>query len=149
MTPTLTFLLAEDDPNDLYLIEHALKRCPEKLQWRHVRDGVEGQEYFEGNHQYADRHLFPLPDVVLMDLKMPRLNGFDFLQWLRHEGPFDLRSTPVVVLTSSRETSDVTRAYELGANSYLVKPARFELFAKIIRELTASWSQTLHQPAVF
>jgi len=146
METTHTFLLVEDEPNDAFFVERAFKRCPKHLQLRHVRDGVEAREYIQGENEFGHRDLFPMPDVVLLDLKVPRLNGFDFLQWIRNEAPLDARSIPVAVLTSSHEPSDVARAYKLGANTYFVKPSNVNVLVTTIQDLAASWSKRLSEP---
>src|SRR5215469_4200237 len=120
---TITFLLAEDDPYDAFCVEQEFKRGPGHLCLRRVCDGVEAMEYVEGKGEYADRERHPLPDVILLDLKLPRMDGFKFLEWLRQRAPEALRRTPVVVLSSSTVEADVSRAYLLGADSYVVKPA--------------------------
>src|SRR5580700_370314 len=116
------FLLAEDDPHDAHSFEEEFKHAPNHLQLRTVRDGVEAIQYMEGKGPYADRAKFPVPDVVLLDLRMPRVDGYDFLKWLRHKAPEKMRLIPVVVISSSTSEADVTRSYELGANSYVIKP---------------------------
>ncbi len=87
--------------------------------------------------EFGDRKKNPLPVLILLDLKMPRMNGFEFLRWLRNEP--DLKKIIVVILTSSSESPDINRAYELGANSYLVKPVRFEDLIRIVKELHLYW----------
>lgn len=143
MQNTTMFLLAEDDLNDAYFVEQEFKRGPGHLQLRSVRDGAQAIEYMEGKGDFANRDRFPLPDVVLLDLKMPRVNGFEFLEWLRKDGPDTTRQIPVVVLTSSAETSDVHRAYELGATSYFLKPVNLHEFQGRIKELGSYWGKNL------
>lgn len=140
---TTTFLLAEDDPYDAFCVEQEFKHGPDHLCLRRVGDGVQAMEYLEGRGEYADRQRYPLPDAILLDLKMPRMNGFEFLEWLRQRAPEALRRTPVVVLSSSTMEADVSRVYLLGADSYVVKPADMRLYRACIKELGACWSQHL------
>lgn len=140
---TTTFLLAEDDPYDAFCVEQEFKRGPDHLCLRRVGDGVQAMEYLDGAGEYADRQRYPLPDAILLDLKMPRMNGFEFLEWLRQRTPEALRRTPVVVLSSSTTEADVSRAYLAGADSYVVKPADMRLYRACIRELGTFWSQHL------
>jgi CheY-like chemotaxis protein len=102
-----------------------------------VGDGDEAMAYLQGEDKFADRQRHPLPSLVLLDLKMPRLNGFEVLSWLRQQEPF--RRVPVVVLTSSNHQVDVKRAYDLGANSYLIKPVGFEALMEVARAIQHYW----------
>ena len=130
----MTILLAEDDPNDADLIGIALGRAglPHTLQ--HVPDGEAAISYLTGQEDFANRNEFPRPDVVLLDLKMPRKDGLDVLQWLRAQG--DYAGLPVIVLTSSDEPKDIKRAYELGATSYLTKSATFQNVLELLAKLS-------------
>lgn len=140
------FLLLEDDPNDLFFVEHEFKEAGNSVSLHNVRDGVEAQHYLRGDGKFADRHCYPVPRVILMDLKMPRLNGFDFLDWLRHDAPGQLRFIPAVVMSSSVLQSDVVRSYELGANSYVVKPVNWDEFRHRIKAVSAYWAQCVRIP---
>jgi CheY-like chemotaxis protein len=143
-----TFLLVEDDPNDAFLVELELKHeAPEiKLHW--VSDGHEAMDYLEGKPPYVNRKTHPLPDVILLDLRMPRVGGFDFLEWLHSHSPYDFRLIPVIVMSSSNLQEDVKRAYELGANSYFVKPFHFGAFRERIRLLGIMWGEYVETPKV-
>lgn len=126
-----TILHIEDDPNDVLLFQHACRKGGRNLNVQSVGDGDEAIAYFAGQDQFADRERHPLPHLVLLDLKMPRVNGFEVLAWLRrHER---LHRLPVVVLTSSNHEADVKHAYDLGANSYLVKPVGFEALVELVK----------------
>src|SRR3954470_21629342 len=93
-----TFLLVEDDPNDAHLVELEFNKMSHlRLKW--VRDGAEAIQYLEGRGQYKDRQSFPMPDVILLDLKMPGVGGFDFLRWLQRESPGVLKLIPVIVMS--------------------------------------------------
>src|SRR5207249_5534648 len=100
-------------------------------------DGDEAVEYLGGTGRYQDRTRYPLPALVLLDLKLPRKNGIEVLHWLRQQPA--LRRLPVVVLTSSKEPNDVNRAYDQGANSYLVKPLGFDALLNLVRSLNVYW----------
>ncbi len=137
MIPSSLILLVEDDPNDVILIKRAFDRARIANPIQVARDGEEAIAYLAGSEPYHDRSLYPLPMLVLLDLKMPRKSGFDVLAWIRaQEG---LRRLPVVVLTSSKDTPDINRAYDLGANSYLVKPVAFEALIEMVKTLGFYW----------
>lgn len=137
MTPLAPrVLLIEDDPNDILLLERAFGKAQLAAPLQ-VNNGEEAIAYLAGQGAYADRAQHPLPQLVLLDLKLPRKSGLDVLRWLRQQ-PI-LQRLPVVVLTSSRESSDVNRAYELGANSYLVKPVRSQDLVDMVKTLDLYW----------
>lgn len=129
-------LLVEDDPNDILLLERAFGKAQLTAPLQ-VNDGEEAIAYLAGEGNYADRERHPLPNLVLLDLKLPKKSGLEVLHWLRQQPV--LQRLPVVVLTSSREHSDVNRAYELGANSYLVKPVRSQDLVEMIKTLDVYW----------
>jgi len=132
-----TILLVEDDADDALLIQRAFRKAQIANPIQVVSDGDEAVAYLSGAEPYGDRRQFPLPVLILMDLKMPRRSGFEVIEWLRsHPG---LKRTPVVVLTSSREPVDVNRAYELGANSYLLKPVTFETLQEMMKAISLYW----------
>jgi CheY-like chemotaxis protein len=140
------FLLVEDDPNDVFIIEQEFKRAGQGIRLSTVHDGIEARRYLEGDGEYGEREKFPLPDVILLDLKMPRFSGFDFLEWLRYKGPQHLNWTPVVVVSSSALQKDVDRAYALGVNSYIVKPVEWKLFRERIKALGVYWGEHVETP---
>lgn len=137
-------LLAEDDPNDVLLIQRAFQKAGLETVLKVVRDGEQAIDYLSGRGQYANRTRFPLPFLLLLDLKMPGTDGFEVLQWVRAEP--DLRRTLVIVLTSSNLQADVDRAYELGANSYLVKPVEFSQMVNMIQRFEAYWTEMNRTP---
>src|SRR5947208_3928352 len=116
-------LLAEDDSNDVLLIQRAFQKAGLRNALKVVADGADAIEYLSGHGNYADRDKFPLPFLLLLDLKMLGTDGFEVLQWVRSEP--DLKRLLGVVLTSSELQEDVDGAYALGANSYLVKPVEY------------------------
>lgn len=132
-------LLAEDDPNDTLLIRRAFQKAGLGDILKTVSDGGQTIDYLRGIDDYADRGRFPLPFMVLLDLKMPGTDGFEVLQWLRSQP--DFKRLLVVVLTSSNLQADVDRAYDLGANSYLVKPVEFNEMVNMIQRFEAYWTE--------
>ena len=132
-------LLAEDDPNDTLLIRRAFQKAGLGDCLKNVADGEQAIDYLRGVGQYADRAKYPLPFLLLLDLKMPGTNGFQVLQWLRSQT--DLKRLLVVVLTSSNLQADVDRAYDMGANSYLVKPVEFAEMVNMIQRFEAYWTE--------
>src|SRR5438876_3723658 len=115
----------------------ALQRSVAGIPLFIVSDGLELVSYLKGEGSYADRRRYPFPDLVLLDLKMPRMDGLEVLRWLRQQ-PI-LKRLPVIVLTNSSRQSDAELAYEVGANSYLVKPTRSEDFVKTMRIISDFW----------
>lgn len=130
-------LLVEDDPNDILLIQRAFAKACLVNPLKVVRDGEQAINYLSGTGDFADRGRYPLPSLILLDLKLPRKSGLEVLEWLRQQ-PM-LKQTPVIVLTSSKESSDVSRAYDLGANSYLIKPVGFEGLLELVKSIGMYW----------
>lgn len=126
-----TILLVEDDENDILLIRRAFQKANVINPLVVVRDGEEAVAYL------ADLDGRPVPEVILLDLKLPRRDGFEVLEWLRAQP--GLRRLPVVILTSSSQMPDIQRAYDLGANSYLVKPVSFDGLLEMVRTLGFYW----------
>jgi CheY-like chemotaxis protein len=138
MEANIPILLVEDDPNDVWLVKHAFQSTNIANPLRIVNDGQEAVDYLRGAGQFGDRSAFPLPKLVLLDLKMPRLNGFDVITWMRKHFPWKL--TPIIVLSSSALPQDVNRAYELGANAYMVKPADYRALERLFRTIADFWN---------
>jgi CheY-like chemotaxis protein len=134
-----TVLMVEDDPNDQLLIRWAFSKAKLTNPLKLARDGDEAVAYLSGDGAFSDRLAYPKPSLVMLDLKLPRRSGLEVLEWLRSQAP-PLGRTPVVVLTSSRENLDVDRAYDLGANSYLVKPVSFDGLLEMIRTAGLYWT---------
>ena len=134
-----TILHVDDDPNDAELLRAAVQRSqlPLELQWA---DGGEAAlAYLQGHGLFADRTRFGLPSLILLDFKMPLLNGLDVLQRIRQLPSPELRQVPVVVLSGSHLHSDVSRSFQAGANSYLVKPLSFEALVSLVRGVYSIW----------
>jgi CheY-like chemotaxis protein len=130
-------LLVEDSPDDALLIQRAFHKANLANPVQLVRDGEEAVAYLSGAPPYDDRARFSLPVLMLLDLKLPRRSGLEVLAWVRQEPA--LKRLPVVVLTSSRESVDVNRAYDLGVNSYLTKPVGFEALLEMVRNVNLYW----------
>ena len=132
-----TVLLVEDNPDDAELIAHAFGKAGISNPMIVVDDGDRAIDYVHGHSTYADRLKFPLPGLVLLDLKLPRRSGFEVLEVIRANEA--TRRIPVVVLTSSNQEGDIRRAYDAGANAYLVKPIGRDALVAMVRSLDAFW----------
>jgi CheY-like chemotaxis protein len=141
-----TFLLVEDDPNDVLFVQQAFMQAPACIRLTAVADGLHAMHYLEGLGEYSNRRRYPLPNVILLDLKMPRVNGFEFLEWLRAKAPREHRFIPVLVMSSSALVEDVERAYALGVNSYLVKPVDWYEFKERIKAIGIYWGEHVKKP---
>lgn len=130
-------LYVEDNADDFKLFELASQRCGTPFALQHACDGEQAIAYLSGAEAYADREAYPFPDLVLLDLKMPRLDGFEVLHWIRNNPA--TRTLRVVVLAGSAFRADVRRALELGANSYAVKPGKFEELEVLIDQIADVW----------
>jgi len=130
-------LLVEDSADDVELTLRALSKSDILVEVVVVHDGVEALDFIFGTGPYAGRNLNVMPTVVFLDLKLPRVNGFEVLQRIRADERTKL--LPVVILTSSNEEKDLIRSYELGANSYVCKPVDFTEFSNAIRQLGSYW----------
>jgi len=137
-------LLVEDDENDVVLIQHAFKKAGLRESLKVVRGGEQAIDYLRGEGIYSDRERFPLPFLLLLDLKMPGTSGFEVLKWVRSAS--DIKRLLVVVLTSSNLQADVDRAYELGANSYLVKPVEFSEMVHMVQRFEVYWTELNRTP---
>jgi CheY-like chemotaxis protein len=137
MVQEATILLVEDDPNDVLLMKRALNRARLANPLKVVNDGEDAIRYLSGEGEYANREEYPFPLLVLLDLKMPRKSGFEVLQWIRSNA--HLKDLSVVVLTSSEEQPNVHKAFELGANSYLIKPTQFDDLVQMMLRLQGYW----------
>jgi len=138
------WLLVEDDENDFILLKRALHRADPSADLRWVRDGAEAMDYLVGEHRFADRTAYPLPSVILSDLKMPRCSGLELVKWVR-ERPH-LRPVPFIMFSSSDQPGDVALAYEDGANWYLAKPPTFDDLVEMLTRLTENLSVSAWRP---
>jgi two-component system response regulator len=137
-------LLVEDNPNDVKLTLHAFERANLANSVHVARDGVEALEFLFGGASNPDEKIPRRPKLVLLDLKLPRVDGHEVLKRIKS----DPRTSgiPVVVLTSSSEERDVMKTYDLGANSYIVKPVDFEQFTEAVRDIGKYWLVINHPP---
>lgn len=145
--PKTAFLLVEDDDNDAELFDHAFIPLQRQVLIRRVKDGREAISYMSGTGMHADREQYPLPKVIILDLKMPGIDGFQFMRWLRLSSPEQQRLTPVVILAASNEDSDIKLAYALGANACMRKPMKLDIFRKQIELLGIYWAEYVAAPA--
>ena len=135
MTNPPPILLVEDDPDDAFLTRRALEKAGVLLRVTHVPDGDEAIKYLSGQPPYEDRNIHPMPALVLLDLKMPKMGGFDVLTWMQTQP--ELTGLSVVVLTGSIHPKDVANAKKLGAAGYQVKPVQFSALVDIIERVAS------------
>ena len=136
-----TTLLVEDDENDAFLFKLALERGKILNPFHWVKDGTEAIAYLMGESPYTNRTAFPLPELLVLDLKMPRMTGLELLAWLRDHPEF--RVIPTIVMSSSMENVDVREAFHLGANTYFMKPGNFDSFAKLAKVVHDYWQSSI------
>jgi two-component system response regulator len=137
MKNEVEILLIEDNMSDAELTIRALKKHNLVNKLIHLKDGAEALDFIFAEGEFTERNIQNTPKVILLDLKMPKVNGIEVLKKLKADERF--QSIPIVILTSSKEDPDVKTCYELGANSYIVKPVKFEEFLKAVSELGFYW----------
>ena len=135
--PQNAVLLADDNKNDVLLMKNAFEAAAISEMLIVVRDGRDAISYLSGQGGYANREIFPRPSLLILDLNMPRMNGFDVLRWLQESG--QRKGLSVVILSSSHDESDVRRALALGADGYHVKPCGFHDLVVLAKRLNESW----------
>jgi CheY-like chemotaxis protein len=139
-----TILLAEDSENDVILFKHAVEKSSEKTRLKiHLaitRDGAEAVEYLSGQGKFENRLEYPFPDLVILDLKMPRVCGLDVLSWLKDREEY--RRIPKILLSASAQESDIETAYRLGVNTYFQKPGGLDETRDLIHHIICYWSYT-------
>ncbi|HOX59501.1 MAG TPA: response regulator [Candidatus Paceibacterota bacterium] len=138
-------LYVEDSTEDYALLELAARKCGTPFSLLRAVDGEQAIAYLNGAEVYSDRDTYPFPDLVLLDLKLPRLDGFEVLQWIR-DNPAT-KSLPVVVLAGSSFRADIRRALELGANSYAAKPGTFAELQVLIDQTADVWLAQAKTPS--
>lgn len=140
----IEILLVEDNPNDAELSLYALRKHRIANRVHHSKDGAEAIDYLFGQGAYRGRNIDETPKVVLLDLKLPKVDGLAVLKRIKSDPR--TRHIPVVILTSSSEERDIVNCYKLGVNSYLVKPIDFEQFSESVRQLGLYWVQLNESP---
>jgi CheY-like chemotaxis protein len=135
--PVEIILYAEDDESDAFLVQHAFKKVGIDQQLLILPNGRRVIDYLAGTEQYADRQEHPLPCLLLLDMNMPGVSGLDVLKWVRSSRA--VSTIPVVMLTSSNQQQDIHRAYQQGANGYLVKPGSLEAIVAMARSIKDYW----------
>ncbi|WP_414568888.1 response regulator [Nostoc sp. CCY 9925] len=132
-----TILLVEDNHKDVLLLQRALRKANILNPVQVVNDGDAAVLYLSGQEPYGDRTRYPLPVLILLDLKLPRRSGIEVLMWLREQPK--LKRLPVVVLTSSQEYTDINNVYDISVNAYIVKPVMFNELVEIVITLNLHW----------
>ncbi len=141
-----TILLVEDEEDDVFFLQQAMKKAGVLNPLQVASDGQMAIDYFKGTGKFANREEFPLPCLVLLDLKLPRVMGLDVLKWLREQPGV---APIVVILTSSKEEADIATAYRLGANGYLVKPSAADQLTDVVKSIKDFWlTQNMSPPDV-
>ena len=141
-----TLLIVEDSEDDIFFIERIFKQLNARCELRFVRDGVEAVDYLAGKHNFKDRAQYPVPTIILMDLKMPRMNGFEVLEWMQTQP--EIKLIPTIVVTSSTLQEDVTKAYRLGANAVMNKPVDKDSLLQMLRSFHVYWTDFVEMPEV-
>jgi CheY-like chemotaxis protein len=143
-TKDFTVLLVEDDLNDIFLVKRAFKLTGLRVPLQIVTDGQEAISYLKGDGKYADRTAHPFPYLIVMDINMPRKSGFEVLEWVKRDSL--LRRIPIVIVSSSDNPAEINRAYELGANAYMVKPMDFLAVEHLFQSITQYWGLECAKP---
>ena len=143
----MTVVLVEDDENDAMLIRMAFERTAGEMGFVHLPDGDAAVTYLAGEGAYEGRAHARTPMLMLLDIKLPRRSGFDVLTWARSQ-PAPICRLPILMLTSSGQTSDVDRAFDLGATAYIRKPSRTKLLSEMVGDLKNFWVKWAETPEV-
>ena len=144
MESSIDIMLVEDNPNDIELAVYAFRKNNIESRTVIVRDGIEALDYIFSRGRYAERRPQDIPRIILLDLKLPKLNGLEVLKQIKSDDT--MKKIPIIALTTSKEHSDVNSCYALGVNSYIVKPVVFAEFAEAIRLVVAYWLTLNHFP---
>ena len=140
-------LLIEDDVSDFRLIQRAFAKIRPFVPMLRLSHGDEAVEYLAGDGPYENRSVHPVPSVLLLDIKLPRRSGFEVLEWIRAQKS-ELRRLPIIMLTSSGHQADVNKAYELGVNSYLVKPSNNSELEQLVSTFRTYWLELNEAPNI-
>jgi CheY-like chemotaxis protein len=141
-----TILIVDDDENDIFFVKRAFTEINVHCTFQILNNGQEVVDYLGGHEPYADREKYPLPIMILMDLKMPIMDGFQVLAWLRSRA--GIKVIPTIVFSSSDLPSDITRAYELGANSFMTKSVTYDGLLLKLQTLSQYWLEHCKHPQV-
>jgi CheY-like chemotaxis protein len=141
-----TTLIVDDDENDIFFVKRAFTEINVHCTFHTLKNGQEVVDYLIGAGPYANRELYPMPMMILMDLKMPVMDGFEVLSWLRARP--GVKVIPTIVFSSSDVPSDITRAYELGANSFMTKSVTYEGLLLKLQTLSRYWLEHCKHPVV-
>lgn len=139
-----TVLMADDDPDDCFFVKDAFRKTSMAKDFRCVEDGQELLDYLHRRGKYSDSSLSPCPDLILLDLNMPKKDGREALKEIKSHP--DFRSIPIVIFTTSREAGDIVKSYDMGANSFMTKPADFNELIDFVRTLEAYWFEIVTLP---
>ncbi len=140
----ITLLLADDDPDDRFLTEEALKESRLVNNIQTVEDGEELMDYLHHRGRFSDQEKYPVPGVILLDLNMPKKDGREALQEIKSDP--ELRKIPIIILTTSKAEEDIYRSYDLGVNSFITKPVSFEALVDIMKTLGKYWFEIVELP---
>ena len=144
--PQKNILLAEDNPDDIELARRAFQKVNINNNIVVTHDGAETLDYLNGQGKYHGRNTEDLPRIIILELKMLKVHGLEVLKYVRENQ--QTKYIPVIILTSSQDTKDVIRSYELGANSYIVKPINFLKFSEVVQQIVIYWLTLNEQPTV-
>jgi CheY-like chemotaxis protein len=140
----LTVLIAEDNEDDAFLLQHAFRNLGLQNPIQIVTDGEQVIGYLRGNGEFADRQQFPFPSVLFLDIKMPKIDGFQVLEWIRDHP--ECHVMPTIIFSTSSDPGDVTRAYQCGANAYLVKPGTLPELEALLKRTFDFWAVCAKPP---
>jgi CheY-like chemotaxis protein len=140
----LRILVADDDPDDIALLKRAFIKAGISVPLHSVRDGQEAIDYLLGENGFSDRENYPFPSLLLLDIKMPRLNGFDVLSWLKSQP--NLKRLPVLMFSSSSLRRDINHSADLGANAFLQKPHSLDDLLHLVGSIKSFWIERHHYP---
>ncbi len=143
---SMTVLLVEDNADEVLLIQRAFRKAEISASLQVLNNGEQAIAYLSRQSPYDDRDCYPLPVLILLDLKLPRRSGAEVLSWLRQQP--GLKRIPVVILTASSEYADVNQLYDLGVNAYLVKPIRFDRLVEMTNILNLHWLVLNEKPQI-
>lgn len=140
----ITILIAEDDEDDIFLINEAFEESKLSNQVVFVNNGIELLDYLRRENEYSDENKYPKPDIILLDLNMPKMDGREALKIMKSDP--EIRSIPVTVLTTSKADADIIESYNLGVNSYITKPVTFEKLVEITSTFAQYWVEIVKLP---